>query len=131
MSSPTKKIATDTDAVGQQAGTVPARSSHHRLEVRVSFYQVSCQLRLMILIHLLVYYQSSPLLCGQATKANEAHPPGVSLVILCQVLAVALSFWPVLRWYHMEINVGLGVCITQSMFWPSIGFTHTSIQSLC
>ena len=69
-----------------------------------------------------------PLQDGQPTKANDPHPPGVSLVILRQVLAVTLYFWLLSRGYHVEVEVGLGICSTLWMSWPSMEFTHTNIQ---
>ena len=73
---------------------------------------MSCQPRLTSLSFPRVYYRSSPLLGGQSTKANELHLPGISLAMLCQLPAVALSFWLVCRGYHVEVEVGLGVCAT-------------------
>ena len=51
---------------------------------------MNCQPRLMSLSYPWVYYQSSPVIGGQMTKANE---PNLPMVILRQVPAVALSFW--------------------------------------
>ena len=67
----------------------------------------SCQPRLTSLFCPLVYYQSSPLLGGQPTKANKPHLPKVNQVILRQVPAVTLSFWWVSRGYHMDVEVSL------------------------
>ena len=66
---------------------------------------MSCQPRLTSLSYPWFYYQSSPLQGGQPTKANKPNPPGVSLVILCQKSAVALSYWLVTRGYHVEVEV--------------------------
>ena len=91
------------------------------LDVRVFLSYVGSQPRLMSLSYPWVYCWSSPILDGQPTKANEPHLPGVSLVTLCQILAVTLSFWSVSRRYHMEVEVGLRVCATQWMFLVEYG----------
>ena len=107
---------------------MPASSSRYRFTVRASISYVSCEPRLKSLYCLWVYYQIPPLLEGQPIKANEPHVPGVSQAMLRQVPAVALSFWMVSRGYHVEVEVGLGVCATQWIFWPFMGLTHASIM---
>ena len=42
-------------------------------------------------------------------KVNEPHTPRVTLVVLHQVPAVAISFWVVSRGYHVEAGVQLGI----------------------
>ena len=62
---------------------------------------MSCQPRLTSLSYPWVYYRGSLLLGGLPTKANEPHPPGVSLLMSRHVPAVALSFF-----YIQEVQHG-------------------------
>ena len=80
-----------------------------------------------------VGFTSVSLPVRRVTDQNWWAPPSQSdLVILQQTPAVVLSFWFKSRRHHVEVVVGLEVCVTLVDVLGSVWiFTHTSIQWLC